>query len=261
MFHVRDYSIFSASPNAPRSFSQLRRMDMAINGLLLMLAFLCAWNIGNLVELRAIEVQDLKDVRSITDSVSTRLIWGISALTLVLIGWREWRVGERTIGLVYPLMGVLTALLVPAMMTEIQPTLDDHTVRIVMYNCDRERLVNGNSPPLRYCEPHEIHPGEIQLANANPITREFDLVEQVSGGQNAIGWNMRGRGQYNVYVMINQPDMDTCQQRTVFSLDQGILDPPHYTCAEIDGKTWMVWPQPAGRGTLAGLHLVEVQEP
>lgn len=260
MFRVRDYSIFTESPNAARTFRGLRRMDYMVNTALIILGILCLWNIGKLVQIRLIENQDLASVSDIIRDPSTRLIWLLSIGTLGLIAVRECTFGERSIGLVYPLTILLAMLLVPAMMSEIQPALKDQTLRIVMQECPPKAIVNNQLSSMARCDPHQIAEGDVLLATSNPAEGSFATLDPVSGGQNAIGFTMTGRGTYTVYFMFRQEDMASCERAMLFPRNSeaksGTLD-----CVSAYGKTWLVWPHSTSANSPSGIHLVNVTIP
>ena len=260
MFRVRDYSLFTPSPNAARSFRALRRMDIAVNGALGVLMLLCVWNIGRLVQLRLISNQDLSAVVDIIDEPSTKLIWVLSTATLGMIIAREWVWGERSIGVIYPLAALLAILLVPAMMSEIQPSLRDQTLRIVMNECPPKAIVDFRLSNAARCDPHAINDGDVLLATSNPADGEFDTLDPVSGGQNTIAFSMSGRGTYTVYFMFRQEDMATCEKAILF---------PHSAQAEVGTNScvtafddvWLVLPHTTSANSPSGIHLVNVTVP
>lgn len=260
MFRVRDYSLFTPSPNAARSFRALRRMDIAVNSALGLLTVLCIWNIGRLVQLRLISNQDLSGVTDIIDEPSTRLIWVISSATLGMIVAREWLWGERSIGVIYPLAALLAILLVPAMMSEIQPALRDQTLRIVMNECPPKAIVDYRLSNAARCDPHAIAEGDVLLATSNPAEGEFVTLDPVSGGQNTIAFTISGRGTYTVYFMFRQDDMAACEKAMLF---------PHYAEAEVGHNScvtafddvWLVMPHTTSANSPSGIHLVNVTVP
>lgn len=260
MFQVRDYSLFAPSPNAERTFRALRRMDYMVNTAIGVLLVLCVWNMVTLVQLRLISNQDLAGVSDIIDEPSTKLIWLVSLATLGLIVAREWYFGERSIGVVYPLVALLAILLVPAMMSEIQPALRDQTLRIVMSECPPKAIVNGQLETIARCSPHAINDGDVLLATSNPAEGEFKTLDPVSGGQNTIAFTMSGRGTYTVYFMFRQHDMAACERAMLFprseAAEAGVLQ-----CVESDGVAWLVLPHTTSANSPSGVHLVNVTLP
>lgn len=260
MFRVRDYSVFTPSPNAARSFRALRRMDFAVNGALGVLAMLCLWNIGRLVQLRLVSNQELSAVADIIDEPSTKLIWVLSTATLGMIVAREWVWGERSIGVIYPLAALLAILLVPAMMSEIQPALRDQTLRLVMNECPPKAIVDARLSNAARCDPHAIGEGDVLLATSNPVEGEFATIDPISGGQNTIAFTMSGRGTYTVYFMFRQEDMATCEKAMLF---------PHYaeaeagqnSCVTAFDNVWLVMPHTTSANSPSGIHLVNVTVP
>ncbi len=260
MFQVRDYSLFTPSPNAERTFRALRRMDYMVNTAIGVLLVLCVWNMITLVKLRLISNQDLAGVSDIIDEPSTKLIWLVSLATLGLIVAREWQFGERSIGVVYPLAALLAILLVPAMMSEIQPALRDQTLRIVMSECPPKAIVNGQLETIARCTPHAINDGDVLLATSNPAEGVFETLDPVSGGQNTIAFTMSGRGTYTVYFMFRQEDMAACQQAMLFHRNAP-AETGVYQCVESDGAAWLVMPHTTSANSPSGIHLVNVTLP
>lgn len=260
MFRVRDYSLFMPSPNADRSFRALRRLDYMVNAALGILTVLCLWNIGRLVQLRLISNQDLLAVKDIIAEPSTKLIWMLSLATLGLIVAREWTFGERSIGLVYPLVALLAILLVPAMMSEIQPALKDQTLRVVMQECPPKAIVDNQLTHISRCGPHAITEGDVLLATSNPAEGEFATIEPISGGQNTIAYTMSGRGTYTVYFMFQQDDMAACERALVFPLN-GEAEAGMYQCVVAFNDSWLVMPHTTSANSPSGIHLVNVTLP
>lgn len=260
MFQVRDYSLFAPSPNAERTFRALRRMDYMVNTAIGVLLVLCAWNMVTLVQLRLISNQDLAGVSDIIDEPSTKLIWLVSLATLGLIVAREWYFGERSIGVVYPLVALLAILLVPAMMSEIQPALRDQTLRIVMSECPPKAIVNRQLETIARCSPHAINDGDVLLATSNPAMGEFKTLDPVSGGQNTIAFTMAGRGTYTVYFMFRQDDMAACERAMLFPRG-GAAEVGALQCVESAGATWLVLPHTTSANSPSGVHLVNVTLP
>lgn len=260
MFQVRDYSLFSPSPNAARTFRALRRMDYMVNTALGVLLVLCGWNVFTLVQFRLIRNQDLAGVSDIMAEPSTKLIWLVALATLGLIVAREWWFGERSIGVVYPLTALLAILLVPAMMSEIQPALRDQTLRVVMSECPPKAVVNGELGTIARCTPHAINNGDVLLATSNPAEGAFETLDPVSGGQNTIAFTMSGRGTYTVYFMFRQEDMAACKQAMLFPLigeaKAGVLQ-----CVMENGEAWLVLPHTTSANSPSGIHLVNVTLP
>lgn len=260
MFRVRDYSVFLPSPNAKREFRRLRLLDQIIRALIAILIVLCVWNIATLVQLRTISEQDLADIRNITNELSTRLIWMVTLTTLVLILVREWLSGVSTMGLLIPLSILLTLVLVPAVMSEIQPPLREQTLRIMMNECPPKAIVNDQLSSIGRCEPREIREGDVLLAVSNPVDGTFNTIEPVSGGQNTITFNMLGRGEYTVYFMFRFADMDACENGVIFPRS-GSFSESTYQCIEHDGSAWMVMPHTTASNMPSGIHLIEVALP
>lgn len=260
MFQVRDYSVFLPSPNAERAFRKLRILDFVVNGLIALLVLLCLWNIGTLAQLRLIDNQDLGDVRSITDDLSTRLIWIITPVTLGVIIAREWLIGERSIGLIYPLAALLTVVLIPAAMTEIQPPLEDKTLRVVMSECPPKAIVNDRLSSIGRCTPRPIKDGDVMLAVSDPADGSFTTIDAAAGGQNTIAYTFSGRGTYTVYFMFRFDDMDACERSTI--LHRGAaFSSVNYQCIEHDNAYWKVMPHTTAANTSSGIHLVQVAVP
>lgn len=260
MFQVRDYSIFLPSPNAERAFRKLRRLDCVVNGLIIILALLCMWNIGKLIQLSLIENQDLADVRSITDDLSTKLIWILTPVTLGVIAMREWMIGERTMGVIYPLAALLAVILVPAAMTEIQPPLEEQTLRVVLNQCPPKAIVNDELSSIGRCVPRAINDGDVILAVSNPTAGPLNTIEPVAGGQNTITYNLRGRGTYTVYFMFRFDDMRACEQSTILPRG-GVFSSVNYQCIEREYAVWKVMPHTTSANKPSGIHLIQVTIP
>lgn len=260
MFQARDYSIFLPSPNAEREFRRLRWLDVLVKGLIALLALLCVWNIAELVQLRQISNQDLADVRNITDDLSTRLIWIVALLTALAILIREWLTGFTTMGLLVPASVLFGLVLVPAMMTEIQPALQDQTLRVVMHDCPPKAIVNGTLSSVGRCEPRAINAGEVLLAVSNPADGTFNTIDAVGGGQNTVTYAMSGRGTYTVYFMFRFADMDACAQSTIFPRG-GVFSPVNHQCIEHNGAAWKVLPHTTAGNQPSGIHLIQVTVP
>lgn len=260
MFQVRDYSVFLPSPNADRAFKRLRHVNFVVNTLLVILVLLCVWNVAQLVRLNLIENQDLADVRSITDDISTKLIWILTPTTLGIIAVREWLIGERSASVIYPLVGLLAVILVPAAMTEIQPPLNQQTLRVVMNDCPPKAIVNDELASIGRCTPRAIHEGDVMLAVSDPTDDAFATVEAVAGGQNTITYNVSGRGTYTVYFMFRFPDMTACEKSTI--LPRGAaFSSVNYQCIERNDAIWKVMPHTTASNQSGGIHLVQVTVP
>lgn len=260
MFQVRDYTVFLPSPNAERAFRTLRRLDFVVNTLIAILLLLCMWNIGKLVQLRLIENQDLASVISITDDISTHLIWILTPVTLGVILLREWMIGERTVGIIFPLAALLTIILVPVMMTEIQPPLKDQQLLVVMNDCPPKAIVNDRLSSIGRCEPHAIHDDDVRLAISDPTEGEFATIEAAGGGQNTITFALNGRGTYTVYFMFRFDDMDTCERSTILPRGEAFSSVNH-RCIERDNSVWKVLPHTTASNKPSGIHLVQVTVP
>lgn len=260
MFRVRDYSIFTESPNAAKTFRSLRKMDYMVNTALVILGILSLWNIGRLVQMRLVGNQDLASVEDIIKDPSTRLIWGLAIATLGMIAYREFTFGERSIGLVYPLTILLGILLVPAMNSEIQLPLQDHTLRIVMQECPPKAIVNNQLTSMARCDPHGIGDGDVLLATSNPAEGAFETLDPVTTGQNTIGFHMQGRGTYTVYFMFKQPDEAACERAILFPRNSE-ASPGSLECVSAYGQSWLVWPHTTSANSTSGIHLINVTIP
>lgn len=260
MFQVRDYSVFLPSPNAERAFRKLRILDFVVNGLIGLLILLCLWNIGRLAQLRMVDNQDLADVRSITDDLSTRLIWILTPVTLGVVAVREWLIGERTIGVIYPLAALLAVILVPAAMTEIQPPLQDQTLRVVMNECPPKAIVNDSLSSIGRCTPRPINDGDVMLAVSDPTHESFTTIDAVAGGQNTITYGLSGRGTYTVYFMFRFDDTNVCERSTI--LQRGMtFSQANYQCIEHNNQVWKVVPHTTAANQPSGIHLIQVAVP
>lgn len=260
MFQVRDYSVFLPSPNAERAFRKLRILDFVVNGLIALLILLCLWNIGRLAQLRMVDNQDLADVRSITDDLSTRLIWILTPVTLGVIAVREWLIGERSVGVIYPLAALLAVILVPAAMTEIQPPLQDQTLRVVMNECPPKAIVNDSLSSIGRCTPRPIDDGDVMLAISDPTDETFTTINAVGGGQNTITYGLSGRGTYTVYFMFRFDDTNVCEQSTI--LQRGMaFSSANYQCIEHNNEVWKVVPHTTAANQPSGIHLIQVAVP
>lgn len=260
MFQARDLSIFLPSPNAERSFRRLRQLDILVNSLIGVLILLCLWNVAKLVQLRMVGVQDLAEVTSITDDLSTRLIWILTPATLGVILVREWLLGERSIGVIYPLAALLTIILVPAMMSEIQPPLQHQTLRVVMNECPPKAIVNDELSSMGRCNPRAIEEGDVMLALSDPAEGSFETIEPVGGGQNTITYGLNGRGTYNVYFMFRFDDMEACEQSTILRRGE-LFSQVKQQCIEHDGAAWSVIPHTTSSNMQSGIHLLQVTVP
>ena len=261
MFQVRDYSVFLPSPNANRAFTRVRRLDLAIRLLIGALVIACIWNIGVLIQLRLIENQDLASVRSISNDISTHLVWMLTLATVITLGVREWLAGDTTtISLMIPLSVLLGLVLVPAAMTEIQPALQDQTLRVVMNTCPPKAIVNGELSSMGRCVPREIGEGDVLLASSDPTQGSFKTIDPVSGGQNTIAFTMQGRGTYTVYFMFRYDDMEKCQNEVIFPRGERWPGTRH-TCMEYQGSAWLVMPKTTSSNHPSGIHLIEVALP
>lgn len=260
MFHARDYSIFLPSPNAERAFRRLRRVDFVVNALIGLLIVLCLWNIGKLAQLRMIENQDLADVSSITDDLSTRLIWIVTPITLGIIALREWLIGERTAGVIYPLAALLAVILVPAAMTEIQPPLQDQTLRVVMNECPPKAIVNDRLSSIGRCNPRPIDDGDVMLAVSDPTDESFTTMDAVSVGQNTVTYTFSGRGTYTVYFMFRFDDTNACERSTILPRG-GTFSSVNHQCIEHNDAIWKVIPHTTASNQPSGIHLMQVTVP
>lgn len=260
MFQVRDYSVFLPSPNAERAFKRLRYLDFVVNGLIALLVLLCIWNVAKLAELRMIDNQDLADVHGITDDLSTRLIWIITPVTLGVIAIREWLIGERSVGIIYPLAALLTVILVPAAMTEIQPPLEDQTLRVIINECPPKAIVNDELSSIGRCTPRPINDGDVMLAVSNPADGPFNTVEPVAGGQNTITYTLTGRGTYTVYFMFLFDDTAACERSTILPRG-GAFSSVNDSCIEHNNAIWKVMPHTTAANQPSGIHLIQVAVP
>lgn len=261
MFQVRDYSLFMPSPNADRAFKRLHRFDLLVKVLFAALIAVCLWNIGVLIQLRLIPNQDLADVRSISSDLSTRLVWILTLMTLGAIVLREWTSGGATaITMLIPLSILLGLVLVPAAMSEIQPPLQDQTLRVVMNDCPPKAIVNGRLSSMGRCTPHAIADVDVLLAVSDPAGESFRTIPPASGGQNTIAFTMQGRGTYTVYFMFRSDDMQACEHQIVMHRN-GELPEDRQACVEYDGAAWLVMPHTTSSNLPSGIHLIEVAVP
>lgn len=261
MFQVRDYSVFSPSPNAEREFRRQRQLDLLIKGLIALLVLICIWNIVVLVQLRLITNQDLAAVRSISDDLSSRLIWILSLVTAGAIILREWLYGENTIiGVLIPISILLGIVLVPAAMSEIQPMLKDQTVQIVMHECPPKSIVNGELSSIGRCDPRQIADGDVLLASSNPVEGNFKTIDPAADGQNTITFNVSGRGTYTVYIMVRFDDLGSCQHGSIFQRSDGYPETAP-VCVEYQGQAWQVLPHTTSANQPKSMSLIEVMLP
>ena len=260
MYQVRDYSIFLPSPNAKRAFARLRVLDFAINGLIALMIPVAIWNIWKLVQLRAIQHQDFAAITDLRHDLSTRLIWGLAAITLVLVLTREWMSGDHTMGVIYPLGALLFLAILPTAMAEMQPRLIDHTMQIVMRECPPKTVVNGTLTSVVGCKPLAVDDGDILLATSNPVDGQFATIDAVGGGQNTMTFHVAGRGTYTVYFMFQQDSMASCQQELIFP-NWGSLADASRTCMEYAGATWLVMPHTTSGYDISTISLVRVGNP
>lgn len=257
MFHVRDLSIFVPSPNASGSFRRLRQLDIVVNVLLGVLAVLVAFNVMALVRLRAINSQDFAEIRGITDDLSTRLIWVVSVLTVAVIAWREIHYGERTAGLMYPIVGILFVLLVPAMMTEIEPPLESHLLRVIRTECAPENMGADNKVARPgQCDPVPVKEGDILLASADPRDGDVHLIPLENASQNVAAFSFEGRGRYFVYFMIQYPDVEACENAVLFHHHYGMIPGHRNSCMQWNDAAWMVIPHETSANSITSVPLV-----
>lgn len=260
MFQARDYSVFLPSPNAERAFKRLRTLDIVITALFAIIMLLCIWNIGRLAQLRMIDNQDLADVRSITDDFSTKLIWILTPLTAIIIALRELLVGDRGFALIFPLTGLLALFLVPAAMSEIQPPLQDQTLRVVMHECPPKAIVNDELSAIGRCEPFAMEDGEVMLAVSDPTEDSFDTVEPESVAQNTVTYTLSGRGTYTVYFMFRYDDTHACEQSSILPRG-GSFSSANHQCIDHNNAVWKVLPHTTAANRPSGINLIEVTLP
>lgn len=260
MFQTRDYSIFVPSPNAERSFRLIRWFDYAIRGLIALLVVLCIWNLYQLAQLRTIENQDLAAVSDIRDDLSTRLVWLVTLITAGVVLLREWHAGITTMGLLIPGTILLGLVLVPAVSTEIQPPLQQQTLRLVMAECPPKAIVNNELSSIGRCQPRALNEENVLLAVSNPADETFTTIEAVSVGQNTVTYTMEGRGTYTVYFMFGFADMDTCERSTILPRGQPFGSVKHQ-CILHNSAAWQVVPHTTSGTKPGGIHLIQVTVP
>lgn len=260
MFQARDYSIFLPSPNAEKSFRALRWLDSAIKALFVILALLCLWNIGALVRLRLISNQDFGEISSITDDLSTRLIWVVAIALAGLVLYREWQAGVTTMGLLIPATLLLTLTMVPAVMSEVQPPLKEQTLRVVMFQCPPKAIVNDELLSIGRCDPRPIAEDDVLLAVSDPAVDSFTTIEASAGGQNTITYNLQGRGTYTVYFMFRFETVEQCKGSTI--LPRGdVFSSVNHRCVAYNGAVWQVHPHTTSSNQASGVHLIQVTLP
>ena len=258
MFHIRDYSLFSPSPGAPRVYARVRQLDIAIRCLFAALLLASIWNISQLVQMRLVQNQDFASIRDIADDPSTRVIWILVPVTLVAIGWRERISGDLGLGLIYPLGALLAIVLIPAAMTEIQPKLIEHPLHLTVMQCPARQVVNGELRSVAGCDPLQITDGDVLLATANPLDGAYDTLTPTGGGQNTIAFTVQGRGTYTLYFMFRSDSMEACARELVFPKSGSLADAPH-TCVERDGTAYLVMPYTTSGTSVSGINLIRVR--
>lgn len=241
MLVMRNRETHRESPTAESNFRRLRQFNIAVAILIIAMVVLAIWNALVLAGLFRQEVPDLADIAMVREHISTRLIYLAGGLALVLFVIKEWRYGERSLGMLYVLMPILALVLVPTMMDELQPNPRDKTVEFTLTRCAAGAIEDSRVTDPDSCEIAAISDGEVFLADSNPIDGNFELVEphgMTSGGGR---WTVTGVGSYKVYFLVKQESMDSCTDST-FTNNVGQDTRLESSCIEHEGAAYSVHP-------------------
>lgn len=241
MLTMRDSSVHQTSPSAEQSFRRLRQANILVLGLLGVLVVLGIWNVLTMASIVRGGVPDLADVSSIRGHISSRLITWISLITLAIFVFKEWKWGERGIGMTLFLAPLLFLWLVPVMSAEVEPTEEPMELGFTFSLCESGGIEGGRLLDASKCDVVPLQEGDIFMSASNPMEGDPQPQSPDTLRPQLAEWSIIGRGKFIVYFMVPQDSMEICESSrftTSLRADQQI---GHY-CLEHGGEVWSVHP-------------------
>jgi len=240
MLSLRNPKLLEASSTAAQTFRRLHVSNRVCYALLGLIALLGIWNILSVATLiRGANTPDLADASSILSHPSSRLIWIVSAITLAIFVFKEWKWGERGFAMVFFLAALLFLVLIPTMSAEVEPKNEAMMLELTYSLCQPGGIEDGKLLNADRCEIETPAEGEVFLSDADPTSRDTTWLKPDRYQSGFTRWNIEARGRFRVYFIIQQPSMDHCETAQVAVSKNTTAE---HSCFEQDGAVWMVVP-------------------
>lgn len=241
MLTMRNPTIHEASAKADAHYRTLKVFNIVVTTLLVVIAALAIVNIAAAVSMFRTEIQDLADIGSIREHFTTQWILTLSATALVIFVFKEWKYGERSLGMIYFLAPLLFFALIPTVTAEIQPNARDKVVELTISRCAPGGLEDGRMVDADKCEVASLDEGGVFLSASNPAENAGEMQPPDSTTAAGGKWTVRGIGSYKVYFLVKQESMEHCSG-SVFTnnVDEGSRTTS--SCIEHDGTVYSVHP-------------------
>lgn len=246
MFGVRDDKLLSKSEKAEKHFRQLQLWDRICLILLGLMTIGAIWNIYMLWSLLDGTPPDLQDLINFREGAPARALLILAGAAILAFIYKEWRYGERSLGMMYFVVPWLFLVLVPVMMDELIGETADQVPSLSVSSCQPGSLASGAPGGGDACEFLQGDQLELRLTIANPAERDVTLREPISIRDHRTNWSIAGRGDYTIYFLLEQESLQVCEQ----SLAEGTFlasspargEVGTSFCHEQDGSAWVVAP-------------------
>lgn len=239
MLTMRNQSTHMAAPSAEHNYRRLRQLDILSLILLGVMAALAIWNLLALGSMFSSEIPDLADIGVISEHPSSRIMTAVALFAFAVVIFKEWKYGERTLGVMYLLVPMLFLGLIPTVSAELQPNPRDKMIEFTLVRCAPGGIVNGELANNEACEVADVAIEDIYLSDANPAGGDFELHPAIDSNQGSGRWKVTGVGNYRVYFMVKQESLEACNGSTFAARPQD-TDIQQHHCIEHDGAAWSV---------------------
>lgn len=266
---MRNEKLLRTSDSSDRHFRRQRIGDaisLVLLGLMLVVAI---WNVVQFIVLRNGPTADLADILNLRETLAGRVMTILSWVTLGIFIFKEWRWGERTLGLILAfLAGWLFLTLVPVMTDEILGPSQDQVMSISVRHCQPGAIAENGDVDRERCEWATLAESDARLALANPVERNTSLIAPSGVKDHQLRWSQTGRWEYMVYFLVRSDSVEQCQQQiastsfVAVSPTRGVAGAP--TCIEQDNSAWIMIPLQATSLTspIVDIYMVPLdQEP
>lgn len=239
MLTMRDQTVHHRSATAEHTFRRLHQANIVVFVLLGLLLLLGIWNVWTLTSIIRSDARDLADVGSIHSHISAQLITWVSIVTLAVFVFKEWRWGERSLGGVFVLAGLLFLWLVPVMSAEVEPTEESMQVAFTLNHCEPGAIEGSTLVDSSLCLLVSPDNMTMFMTASDPLDGDPEWLAPDEVTQFGAGWNVEARGRFRVYFLLEQDSIEQCREsRLVTSV------PPRerygHQCLEQDGQVWLV---------------------
>lgn len=257
MFTVHNDSLHRPSERAEHAFKQQQLFNRILTGLMILLAGLGVWNILELAALIRSDAQDLADISSILNHPSSRIIFLVAFITLVVYLYKEIKWGDAGFAMSFFLAPLLFFALVPVMSAEVQPAEENMAVKITLNYCEPGAIEGGEVLNNDACTLVDPASQQVFLTESNPMEGDPEWLSPNSQDDFGSSWSVQARGEFRVYFLLAQDSMEHCESAPLTSSEPSPERLGH-SCLEQDGQAWMV--QPYETNTAEGGRLIVYQE-